>query len=98
MAEKNGNGEKKARRPSAAKRDGQSLKRNMRNRSYKAEVSTAVRSLQDAITKKDAPSIPAKLNAVYSLMDKGVKKGIYKQNKASRVKARFTASAKQASA
>ncbi len=85
--EKKGNGkEKKARRPSALKRDEQSVRRNAKNRSYKAKVSTAIRSFQESMSKKDAIAAKGKLNDIFSLVDKGVKTGIYKQNKAARVK------------
>ena len=87
--EKNGKG-KKAKRPSALKRDQQNLCRNAKNRSYKAKVSTTIRSLQDVIGKKDAGAIKEKLSDVFSLVDKGVKTGIYKLNKASRVKSRLS--------
>jgi small subunit ribosomal protein S20 len=99
MAEqKNGNGEKKAkqRKPSALKRDMQSQRRNIRNRSFKAKVNTAVRSLHETIAKKEAVATKASLSDVYSLMDKGVKKGIFKLNKANRVKSRLHALTKQA--
>ncbi|MBS0607105.1 MAG: 30S ribosomal protein S20 [Parachlamydiales bacterium] len=89
--EKKGNGkEKKARRPSALKRDEQSLRRNAKNRSYKAKVSTAIRSLQDSMSKKDAAAAKGKLDDIFSLVDKGVKTGIYKQNKAGRVKSKLS--------
>lgn len=88
----------KAKKPSPLKRDEQSVKRNMRNRSFKSKVTTAVRAFEETITKKDSSSAKTKLNDVYSLMDKGVKKGIYKANKASRVKSRLDARAKQISA
>ena len=86
---------KKTKKLSALKRDEQSIKRNLRNRSFKSKVTTAVRALEDTMSKKDAPATKANLNDVYSLMDKGVKKGIYKLNKANRVKSRLTARAKQ---
>lgn len=96
--EKKGNGkEKKAKRPSALKRDAQSLSRNTKNRSYKAKVSTAIRSLQDSMTKKDAAAAKAKLDGIFSLVDKGVKTGIYKMNKAGRVKSRLSSLVKTAS-
>ena len=88
----------KTKKPTALKRDEQSIKRNLRNRSFKSKVTTAMRTLEDAISKKDSPSAKAKLSDVYSLMDKGVKKGIYKANKAGRVKSRLDARVKQASA
>ena len=91
-------GKKKPKKLSALKRDEQSVKRNLRNRSFKSKVTTAVRSFEETISKKDSANVKANLNDVYSLMDKGVKKGIYKLNKANRVKSRLTARAKQVSA
>lgn len=82
--------EKKVKRPTALKRDAQSAERNLRNRSYKAKVSTATRALQEAVKQKNTSSIPEKLNTVFSLMDKGVKTGIFKLNKASRVKSKLS--------
>lgn len=95
--EKKENGEKKAKqkRPTALKRDLQSQKRNLRNRSFKAKVNSAVRSLQESISQKDSAVAKTKLNDVYSLMDKGVKKGIFKMNKANRVKSRLHALAQR---
>ena len=86
----NGDDKKKAvRRPSALKRDLQSIRRNLINRSYKAKVSTAIRSLKEAVSQKETESLKTKLNQVVSLMDKGVKKGVYKANKANRVKSQM---------
>ncbi len=89
---------KKVKRPTALKRDDQSLRRNLRNRSFKSKVTTAVRVFEDSVSKKDTASLKTSLNDVYSLMDKGVKKGIFKANKASRVKSRLHARAQLASA
>lgn len=88
---------KRAKKPTAQKRDEQSLRRNLRNRSFKSKVNTAVRGFEDLVTKKDSANIKAQLSSVYSLMDKGVKKGVFKANKANRVKSRLTAKAKQLS-
>ncbi|MGC1877947.1 MAG: 30S ribosomal protein S20 [Rhabdochlamydiaceae bacterium] len=95
--EKKENGEKKAKqkKPSALKRDLQSKKRNVRNRSFKAKLNTAVRSLHETVSQKDPAAAKSKLNNVYSLMDKGVKKGIFKMNKANRVKSRLEALTKR---
>jgi len=95
--EKKENGEKKAkqRKPSALKRDLQSKKRNLKNRSFKAKVHSAVRSFHETISQKDNAATKSKLNDVYSLMDKGVKKGIFKTNKANRVKSRLQALTKR---
>ncbi len=87
----NGKGKPKQRRPSALKRDLQGQKRNVRNRSFKAKVNTAVRSFHETVSQKDSANLKSKLDDVYSLMDKGVKKGIYKANKANRVKSRLHA-------
>lgn len=79
----------KQKRPTAAKRHLQSLKRNARNRAYKSRIKTGIRSLQECIEGKDLPKAQEKLKEIYSLMDKGVKKGIVKKNKASRTKSRL---------
>lgn len=85
-------GEGPTKRPSALKRDLQNEKSRLRNRSYRASVLTSVRSIESSIVKKEgAEPIQAKLNALYSLMDKGVKKGIFKANKAARTKSRLSA-------
>ena len=86
--------EKKAkeRRPSAQKRALQSEKRRLANRSYRAKVLTAIRGFEQALaTKEEASSVQSKLNDVFSLMDRGVKTGVFKVNKASRTKARLSA-------
>ncbi|MES2122513.1 MAG: 30S ribosomal protein S20, partial [Chlamydiota bacterium] len=87
---------KKQRRPSALKRDLQGEERNLRNRSFKSKVGTAIRSLNESVSQKDKPAAKEKLNTVFSLMDKGVKKGVFKLNKAGRVKARLTAATQKA--
>lgn len=85
-------GEGKTRQPSALKRDLQNEKRRLRNRSYRASVLTSIRSLESAVSQKETPeAVKEKLNTIYSLMDKGVKKGVYKPNKAARTKARLAA-------
>ena len=84
--------DKKVKRPSALKNDLQNEKRRLSNRSYRATVSTAIRSFETSLDKKESTeSIQSKLSLVCSLMDKGVKKGIFKLNKASRTKSRFAA-------
>ncbi len=84
--------EKKQRQPSARKRDLQNEKRRLRNRSYRASVLTSIRSLESSLNQKEALDvIKTKLNAIYSLMDKGVKRGVYKSQKAARTKSRLAA-------
>lgn len=84
--------DKKIKKPSALKRDIQGEKNRLRNRSYRSSVLTAVRSFETSLSQKEPKeAVQTKLNEIYSLMDRGVKKGIYKPNKASRTKARLTA-------
>ena len=84
--------EGKTRQPSALKRDLQSEKRRLRNRSYRASVLTSIRAFEGSLSQKEAPeAIKTKLNAIYSLMDKGVKRGVYKPQKAARTKSRLAA-------
>lgn len=84
-----GEKKKKNRTPSAVKRAKQSIKANIANRSFKAGVKTAIRSFEESLSKGDQAVIQGKLSAVYSLMDKGVKTGRFKLNKAARTKARL---------
>jgi len=83
----------KTRQASALKRDLQAEKKRLINRSHRATVQTAVRSLRDSVSKKEpAETTKQKLDAIYSLMDKGVKRGVYKANKAARTKSRLASS------
>lgn len=79
---------KRTKRPTALKRDIQSRKRQMTNRMFKSKVRTAMRSLKEA--QAGGAVTPELLSSVYSLLDKGVKKGVYKINKASRLKSRLS--------
>lgn len=90
MANEKEEAQKKVRRPQALKRDLQSEKRRLHNRAFRSKYLTAVRSLETSISKKE-PEAKQKLSAVFALADKGVKTGIFKLNKAARMKSRFTA-------
>lgn len=81
---------KKEKRPTALKRDLQNARQRQRNRVFKSSVKTAIRSFEEAVEKKDA-SVQERLNTVYSVMDRGVKRGIFKKNKADRTKSRLAA-------
>ncbi len=59
----------------------QDIKRNERNKSFKSKIKTAIK-------KAEASKIEEDKNAAVSLIDKAVVKGIYKQNKANRLKAK----------
>jgi len=80
-------------RPTPLKRDIQNEKSRLRNKAFKSSVKTAIRFFDEALPKGDAAVIQNQLNEIYSLMDKGVKKGVYKANKASRTKMRMAARA-----
>lgn len=81
----------KVKRPTARKRDLQNEKRRLQNKIFKSKAKTSIRQLEDALSQGDAAQIGTSLNAVYSSLDKGVKKGVYKQNTASRLKSRLAA-------
>jgi len=85
--------EKKVKRPTALKRDMQAEKRRLRNRSFKSQIRTVIRHFEEVLPKGDDSLISEKLKEVYSIMDKGVQKGILKLNKASRTKSRLAARA-----
>lgn len=81
----------KVKRPTPLKRDMQAAKRNLRNRTMKSRVRTAVRSFQETLQKKDMELSKAKLNDVYSILDKAAQKGAIKKNTSSRTKSRLAA-------
>ena len=78
---------KKVKRSTALKRDDQNLKRREQNKIYKSRVRSAIRSFQEKLEKGEPTA--ETLNEVYSLLDKCVKTGVYKINKASRTKSRL---------
>jgi small subunit ribosomal protein S20 len=81
---------KKVKRPSALKRFEQSEVNKERNRSFTAKAKTAMKKLETMVSGSEKQAVSDQLSAVYSLLDKGVKKGMFKANKASRDKARAT--------
>lgn len=83
----------KVKSPTPLKRDIQNEKRRLRNKAFKSSLRTAVRQFEEALPKGEDAAIKEYLNNVYSMMDKGVKRGIYKLNKASRTKSRLAARA-----
>jgi small subunit ribosomal protein S20 len=93
MAEKEKEAPKKIKRPTAQKRDLQNEKKRLENKNYKSRVRTSVRAFHESIEKGDLAATQAKLDEVYSILDKCVKKGIFKCNKASRTKSRLAARA-----
>ena len=85
--------EAKKKRPTALKRLIQNEKRNLINRTFKSRVRTALRAAQAALKGDDAEERKKAVSAAYSMMDKGVKRGIYKKGKADRVKSRLASRA-----
>lgn len=83
----------KKKTPTAQKRIVTSKAKHARNRAFKASVRTAMNSFSDAAKSGDGVK---ELSEVYSLMDKGVKKGVFKLNKARRVKSRLSSKVKAA--
>jgi small subunit ribosomal protein S20 len=84
---------KKEKRSTALKRDLQSEKRRLSNKTYKSRVRTSIRAFQESISKGDSVVTTAKLNEAYSILDKCVQKGVFKLNKAARTKSRLAAKA-----
>ncbi|MES2345263.1 MAG: 30S ribosomal protein S20 [Chlamydiota bacterium] len=80
----------KKKRPTALKRDLQSEKSRVQNKQFRSRVNTAIRGFESALTSKDPVATKDNLSNVYSLIDKGVKTGIFKMNKANRMKSRLT--------
>ncbi len=80
-----------ARIPSAKKRARQNEERRLRNRSYKSTVGTTVRKYREAVGAGQSEEAKTLLSSIYSLMDKGLKRGIFKRGKVDRVKSRLAA-------
>ena len=81
---------KKEKRPTALKRRLQDDKRNLLNKSFKSKVKTQLRRLETVAASANKETLTAEVNAAFSLLDKGVKKGILKANKANREKAKVS--------
>ena len=90
MADKKAKENKKEKRPTALKRDIQSEKRRLHNKQFRATVKTAIKALETSVKNNQQDEAKENLSKVFSLMDKGVKTGVFKQNKADRTKSRLT--------
>ncbi len=81
----------KVKQPTALKRIIQSQKRRNQNKSLKAQVRTSLNIFNSALSKKEGKeSAKSKMSDIFSIVDKGVKKGIFKKNKAARIKAKVS--------
>lgn len=81
--------EVKERVPSARKRELQDIRRRARNRTCISQVKTAVRGFREAFTEGSVDESALKLQSVFALVDKGVKKGIVPAGRANRTKSRL---------
>ena len=86
----------KKKQPTAMKRMLQNEKRRQQNKAFKSRIRTAVRRFEASVGAGEQAQIDQSLSSVYGLVDKAVKLGIYKLNKASRMKSRLTAKAASA--
>ncbi|WP_066481901.1 30S ribosomal protein S20 [Candidatus Chlamydia sanziniae] len=75
-------------RPSAEKRIKTAQKRYLINHSLKSKVKTTIKKFEIALKIGESQAIFNDLQSVYSVVDKAVKRGIFKENKASRIKSR----------
>jgi len=85
----------KKKRPTAEKRVIQNVKQRLINKSFKSEVRTAMRSFEGALKGGEVKTVQEAMSHVYSMMDLGCKRGVFKKNKASRLKARAAAKVAQ---
>ena len=76
----------------------QSEKRRVANKATRTKIKTAIKSFHAALSAKDMEKSASLLNEISSLADKATKNGLYKLNKASRVKAQITAHFQKAKA
>ncbi len=74
---------------SALKRARQTKKRTERNRDVRSRLRHSIRDLRKLAASKEPEKAAAQLPATVSLIDKAVKKGIIKENTASRAKSRL---------
>lgn len=75
---------------SAIKRVRQNKKKRDHNRSIYSEVTTAIRTVEQAIQRNDAKSAQASLNIAIPLIDKAAQKNMLHRNNASRKISRLT--------
>jgi small subunit ribosomal protein S20 len=84
--DKGGAVKKKPRVPTPLKREKQDAKKNFANRVKKSRIHTARVAHQKATVPEEKSSL---LKVLYSLIDKAAKSGVFKRNKANRLKSRL---------
>lgn len=82
---------KKEKLPTSIKRLKQNEKRRVRNKAARTRVKSSIKSLLSQVAAKKGTDAQLTLAEVQGLVDKAVKKGIFKQNKGSRIKSRMAA-------
>ena len=82
---------KKVKRLTPLKRQDQNDKRRVQNKALRSRLRSTVKAFLDSLKKGTKEEQMACFSEVSSLVDKGANKGVFKKNKASRVKARLTA-------
>jgi len=81
---------KKVKIPTAKKRESQNEKRRLKNKSFKSKIKTAIRTFKSVLKSEDPSLKQEKLNVIFSLVDKGTKKKIFKKNKTNRIKSKMS--------
>jgi len=77
--------------PTAVKRHKQDEKKRLNNQSFKTLIKTSIKNfLKPLAIVKDKETLKPLLNKVYSLLDKAVKKKIFKKNKSNRLKSNLS--------
>lgn len=74
--------------PSAEKRVKTAQKRNLINQSFKSRAKTILKKFETTLKTENSNEISRSLCSVYSIVDKAAKRGIFKRNKAARIKSR----------
>ena len=83
---------------SAKKRARQNIKRNERNKAYLSKVRTAVKNFTEAVKEGKSDLSGEPFSSVQSILHKAAKKGLIKDNNASRKIKRLAKSIKPAQA
>ncbi|MGR3952200.1 MAG: 30S ribosomal protein S20 [Chlamydia sp.] len=80
---------KKVKRPTQQKRQIQNEKQRLINKGIRTRVKTAMKSYAVALSEKNSDTSQNALSLFFSLVDKAAKHGVFKQNKADRMKSKM---------
>jgi len=84
-----------ANHPSAEKRNRQNIKRRARNRAFRSEIRTTIRSVLKAAESGDKETAESKLKTATSLLGKASIKGLHHKNNVARRVSRLNSSVKR---